>query len=87
MATLMKFLSLFLLLASCASTTFYHEGKPVARFQGDMTKVKFAFAKDGTFTWSADTVDHSTPTIAAGKTSAGNIAASGAALATSGIAF
>ena len=83
----MKFLPLILLLSGCASTTLYREGKPIACFQGDMTKVRFTFDKDGTFTWSADSVDHSTPTIAAGKTSAGNIAASGAAVATSGITF
>jgi len=83
----MKFLPLILLLTSCASTTFYHEGKPLARFQGDMQKVKFTFDEKGTLTWRADTVDHSTPTIAAGKTSAGNLAASGAAIATSGFTF
>ncbi len=83
----MKFLPLILLLSSCTSTTFFREGKPVARFQGDMHKIKFSMDKNGTLTWSADTVDHSTPTIAAGKTSAGNIAASGAAIATSGFTF
>lgn len=78
----MKFiLLLILLLASCSSTTFYVDGKKVARFEGDMTEVVFTFEKD-TITFTAETVDHSSATIAAGKTSAGNIAAVGAAATT-----
>jgi hypothetical protein len=71
----------WLLLSGCASTTFYLDGKRLARMEGDMTEVVFTFEKDR-ITFTADTVDHSSATIAAGKTSAGNIAAVGAATST-----
>lgn len=70
-----------ILLSSCASTTFYLDGKRLARMEGDMTEVVFTFEKDH-ITFTAETVDHSSATIAAGKTSAGNIAAAGTAAST-----
>lgn len=71
----------FMLLSSCASSTFYVDGKRVARMEGDMTEMQFTFI-NGAITFTAETVDHSSATIAAGKTSAGNIAAVGAAVTT-----
>lgn len=87
--TQMKTIFNLLVLASlsgCASTTFYVEGKRVARMEGDMTEVTFVF-EDDKITFTADTVDHSSATLAAGKVSAGNITAGGVAVATSGIKF
>jgi hypothetical protein len=83
----MKILILFVvILSSCASTTLYRDGKRVARFEGDMTEVKFTI-QNGTITFAAETVDHSSATIAGGKVGAGNIAAGGIAIATSGLKF
>jgi len=71
----------WLLLSGCASTTLYNQdGRRIARFEGDMTEMTLDVAKDGSIQWTADTVDHSSATLAAGKTSAGNIAATGAAV-------
>lgn len=53
-----------LLLPACASTTFYRDGLPIARFQGDMTGVEYS---DGKVRWKAASVDHSTPTRARGE--------------------
>lgn len=61
-------------LGGCAQTTFYREGKPLARFGGDMTAMKFRALSDGTFEWSGD-IDHSTPTKAYGIASKGRIVA------------
>lgn len=73
----------FALLSSCASTTFYGvDGKPVAHMEGDMTEVSYTRKANGELHFTAETVDHSSATIAAGKTSAGNIAAVGAAATT-----
>ncbi len=60
---------------SCAQTTFYRDGKPVARFSGDMKNVAFQANADGSFEWTADNVDHSTPTRAYGEASQSRIAA------------
>lgn len=62
-------------LSSCATTTFYHDGKRIASFQGDMTNVEYKLTKDGALSWRAMTVDHSAGTIALGKTTAGTITA------------
>jgi len=70
----------WLLLSGCAASTFYVDGKRVARMEGDMTEMTMDVAKDGSIRWTAETVDHSSATLAAGKTSAGNIAATGAAV-------
>lgn len=59
---------------SCSSTTFYREGKPVARFEGDMQRMVFSYGADGAINWSGD-IDHSTPTKAYGTASKGRIAA------------
>lgn len=73
----------WLLLSGCASTTFYgSNGKPIARMEGDMTEVTFIRHGNGELHFTADTIDHSSATLAAGKTSAGNIAAVGAAATT-----
>lgn len=70
-------------MTGCAQTTFYREGKPLARFGGDMTAMKFKAGPDGSFEWSGD-VDHSTPTKSYGIASKGRIVAA-AGVATYGI--
>lgn len=75
-----------LLLASCAGTEFYAaDGKPVARFQGDMTRVDYSRAADGSIKWTADTVNHSAATTAGGVAVSKNILAAGTGIATSGL--
>ena len=85
----MKFLALPILaawLSSCASTTIYGtDGKPIFRTQADMSKTEFVRASDGSTRWSADDVNHSTPTKAGGVAYSSGVAATGAAIATSGI--
>jgi hypothetical protein len=63
-----------LFFAGCAQTTLYRDGKPVARFAGDMTGMTFKSGADGSFEWTGD-VDHSTPTRAYGEASQSRIAA------------
>jgi hypothetical protein len=75
-----------LALSNCASTTFYGaDGKPTARFQGDMTKVEYQRACDGSMRWSADTVNHSSATAAGGNAASKGILSTGTSIATSGI--
>ena len=85
----MKFLALPILatwLSSCASTTFYGpDGKPVACFQANMTKVEYQRACDGSMKWSADTVNHSAATTASGNAVSKGILSTGTSIATSGI--
>lgn len=83
MKTILSLVSLAL--ASCAHTTFYREGKPIARFEGDMTNVVFRQHPDGTVEWSSDTVSHSAATAAQGKAGSDKIAAIGTAAASAGI--
>lgn len=71
-------------LTSC-STTLYQDGKPVARFQGDMRNSVFLRDSKGGMVWIANGVDHSTPTIAAGQAGSNRLAAAGFAIATSGL--
>ncbi len=90
MKTILLSLSLsaiaILALSNCASTTFYGaDGKPVACFQANMTKVEYKRACDGSIRWSADTVNHSTPTTAGGTAVSKGILATGTSIATSGI--
>ena len=73
-----------LLCAACAHTDLYHDGKKVARFEGDMRGMKFCMSENGAFEWSGD-IDHSTATLAQGKAAEGKIQASGLAIAASGI--
>lgn len=53
------------LLCGCASTTIYEGGQKVFTTQADMVNVKFRTASGTTF--SADLVNHSTPTLAGGQ--------------------
>lgn len=84
----MKALSLILAgcLSSCAHTSFFRDGKEVARFEGDMRNMKFRSLSDGSFEWSGD-IDHSSATLAQGKAASDKITAAGAAAAASGIAI
>lgn len=73
-ACLFAFACLAISAMSCAQTTFYRDGKPVARFSGDMKSMSFKSGSDGSFEWIGD-VDHSTPTRAYGEASQSRIAA------------
>lgn len=75
-----------LALSNCASTTFYGaDGRPVARFQANMTKVQYERACNGAIKWSADTVNHSAATTAMGNAYAKGVTATGVSIATSGL--
>lgn len=74
-----------IVLTGCAQTVFYRDGKPIARFQGDMSGTEYAMTADGAVTWKSSTVDHSTATLAQGEAAAGKIQAAGVAVAASGI--
>lgn len=50
-------------MVSCAQTTFYKDGKPIAKFQGDMTKMHLTISEKGAIDWKGD-VSHSAATIA-----------------------
>ena len=58
---------LILFCAGCATTTIYCDGKPLARFQGDMSDVVFTRHVNGDMTWQASAVDHSAATVAGGQ--------------------
>jgi hypothetical protein len=68
-------------LSGCAQTVFYRDGKPIARFQGDMTGLEYHQKADGSVTWKTATVDHSSATSA----SAERIKLAGSAVAASGL--
>ncbi len=70
------------LLPSCAGTKFYHEGRKVAQFEGDMTDFSYTRNADGSATWSGRSVSHSAATLAQGKATEGKLNA----LATAGVA-
>ena len=73
-------------LSNCATTTFYGaDGKPVACFQANMTKVEYQRACDGSMRWSADTVNHSAATTAGGNAVSKGVLSAGTSIATSGI--
>lgn len=55
------------MLTCCATTTIYENGKPVARFQGDMSDVIFTRHRNGDMTWQASAVDHSAASVAGGQ--------------------
>ena len=67
-----------LVLSSCAQTTLYSNGEKIACFQGDMTKVHY---ENKDIRWDADTVNHSTATLAQGEAAKGKITAAGVAAA------
>lgn len=73
--------SLCCLFSGCG-TTFYNNttGRPEAIFTGNMTKVEYARNADGSMRWTADSVDHSTPTQAAGTAIQGNLGVVGTAV-------
>ena len=83
----MKYVVLSALIASfftsCATTTFYVDGKPVARFQGDMTGMKYSRSAKGAITWEGD-VAHSPATAAGGE--AANARLTGAGLGITALA-
>jgi hypothetical protein len=78
-------LLLALLCSSCAATRFYHEGVPIAEFQGDMTGMEFSMMPDGSVRWKSATVDHSSATLAQGEAAASRLNAAGSAVAGSGL--
>jgi len=78
-------LLLALLLPSCATTTFYKDGIPIARFQGDMTDMAYAQSAKGAVKWTAKVVDHSHATVAGGQAFAKGTLSLGTAVATSGL--
>ena len=71
---------------SCARTTFYHEGRKIADFQGDMTKMDLTVTPAGSIRWHAASVDHSAATRAQGEATAGKINALGLAAASAATA-
>lgn len=82
----MKYLLLSLLFTGCAHTTFYHEGKPIADFQGDMVNTEFYMSEKGDYCWKSKSVDHSSATLAQGVSASNKIAAAGTALGAAGAA-
>lgn len=81
---ILNILILGLLLQSCAHTDFYHDGKKIAHFEGDMKGMRLKISEKGAIDWSGD-VDHSNATLAQGKAASDKIQATGLAVAASGI--
>ena len=75
-----------LMICSCASTTFLHNGKPVAIFQGDMRGSEFVMKENGDIYWKVDQLDSSTATRAQGEAFANKATAVGSAFAAAGVA-
>jgi len=73
------------LLVSCASTKFYQDGKLIAKFNADMDQVQYIQGADGSITWTAISVDHSTATKAQGEAFSSKTTAIGSAVAASGV--
>lgn len=71
----------------CASTVLYRDGKRIARFDGDMTGVRYVHNKDGSCELTGETIDHSSATLAQGQAASQKIAAAGAAVAVSGLTY
>jgi hypothetical protein len=82
----MKYLLFVMMLSGCARTTFYHEGKPVADFQGDMINTEFYLSQSGDYYWKSQSVDHSSATLAQGTAASNKISAAGTALGAAGAA-
>lgn len=74
-----------LALNACAHTTFYHNGKRIARFEGDMRDMTFRARADGSFEWTAVDVSHSAATLAQGKAASEKISAAGTAIGAAGV--
>ena len=74
-----------LALSNCGTNFYGNDGKLVAQFQGDMTKVEYQRACDGSMRWSADTVNHSSATTAGGNAVSKGIISTGTGIATSSI--
>lgn len=73
-----------ILFCSCANTTFYQNGKAIAKFHGNMQQVEYRQNADGSIIWIAYSVDHSTATEAQGKAFANKATSIGSAVAASG---
>lgn len=73
-----RFIPFLLVFASCAETTIYDRttGRQVAKIQGDAENVSFA---DGSTSFHADSLIHSTPTLAGGKAFSNGVASVGIA--------
>ena len=82
---LLAWMAIAFVMTSCAQTVFYVDGKPVARFQGDMVGMEFERHADGSIHWKGD-VNHSAATLAQGKAAEGKIQAVGVAAAAAGVA-
>lgn len=74
----MKYLILCLLLTGCSTTVYGPTGKPLLRTFGDARNL--AFTAPGT-TFSADELNHSTPTTAGGRVLNNAIGGAGAIIA------
>ena len=73
-----------LLLAGCASTTVYEDGKPVMKTTADASNIKI---NTGRTSLSADTLNHSTPTKAQGTATSAVIRGLGSAAGEGAKAF
>ena len=71
----------------CASTVLYRDGKRIARFDGDMTGVRYVHRADGSCELTGETIDHSSATLAQGQAASQKIAAAGVAVAASGLTY
>lgn len=74
-------------LSGCASTVLYRDGKRIARFDGDMTGVRYIQHADGSCELTGETIDHSSATLAQGQAASNKIAAAGVAVAASGLTY
>lgn len=77
--------ALALAFAGCAQTklTILPDGTLKFRTHADATNLRLT--APGGYTFSADRLDHSTPTLAQGKAASDKLAAGGGAIAASGI--
>lgn len=73
-------------LVSCASTKFYDgNGKKLAEWQGNMQTVEYKRGADGSISWKATRVNHSSATTAGGNAITKGIGAAGTALVTGAV--
>lgn len=75
--------------SGCAHTTLYFGGRPIMRTQADATNITY---QGNGVSFHADTLVHSTPTIAGGQSTrniingvTAGVTATGVAVATSGV--
>lgn len=71
---MIKLILASLFLCGCASTTFYENGKPIMKMQGDATNVTF---HSDTIHFHADVLNHSMPTLSGGQAAAQVVGATG----------